>query len=431
MTGQVSFGVLSLAAPAKTSERGGQAGDAGGFDDALNPRDRKIPNRFHGDEAEGFGKEQRIAPHLPWRAGMLHEALQAGKIVKLEDAAAFDDITELEFDAEALPVTEIEEEPVVVAPDEENVAPDDADAALGALAAALPPAPPKEAAGRAAGQSDPQSIPDAEADPEAGGGTRRDIMAAGTTQAKPAAPVTSIASDRPAANPPANPQAATRGTETGQPAAREQTASRAPMPATDASAAPQPRVTVVGAQNAPAPATPAVLALNPTAASVVGAIEAEPVWRSVAQEAAANQMQRGTGTLASVSTLKIQLHPAELGVVTARLTATGSQLSIEIQVDNSDARHRLANDSEAIVKALRSLGYDVDKITIQQTANTSANNGQASSGRDLSFSNQQASGEGGEGRKGGGGQSQQSGDEARNAAMDGMAERASGGGIYI
>ena len=64
--------------------------------------------------------------------------------------------------------------------------------------------------------------------------------------------------------------------------------------------------------------------------------------------------------------LKIELHPAELGMVTASLRLSGEQLSIELKPETHDAYRRLSTDSEAIVKSLRGLGFEVDKVTILQ-----------------------------------------------------------------
>ena len=65
-------------------------------------------------------------------------------------------------------------------------------------------------------------------------------------------------------------------------------------------------------------------------------------------------------------TLKLQLHPAELGIVTASLRFAGEQLTIELQVESAHAHQRLSADSDAIVKTLRGLGYDIDRVTIMQ-----------------------------------------------------------------
>ncbi|TGS61917.1 flagellar hook-length control protein FliK, partial [Mesorhizobium sp. M1C.F.Ca.ET.176.01.1.1] len=64
--------------------------------------------------------------------------------------------------------------------------------------------------------------------------------------------------------------------------------------------------------------------------------------------------------------LKIELHPSELGSVTASLRLSGEQLSIEMKPETHEAYRRLTTDSDAIVKSMRSLGFDVDKVTILQ-----------------------------------------------------------------
>ena len=80
--------------------------------------------------------------------------------------------------------------------------------------------------------------------------------------------------------------------------------------------------------------------------------------------------------------LKIQLHPLELGVVTAHLRTVGEKLSVELKVDNHDAYHRLSADSDAIIKSLRSLGFDIDSVSIQQpqAAATAVARSEASAG---------------------------------------------------
>jgi flagellar hook-length control protein FliK len=69
-----------------------------------------------------------------------------------------------------------------------------------------------------------------------------------------------------------------------------------------------------------------------------------------------------------MTTLKLQLHPAELGNVTVKISGTGDEIAIEVQVENTEARQRLASDSDAIVKSLRGLGYDIERVSVQQIA---------------------------------------------------------------
>ncbi|WP_159589127.1 flagellar hook-length control protein FliK [Chelativorans xinjiangense] len=151
----------------------------------------------------------------------------------------------------------------------------------------------------------------------------------------------------------------------------------------------KPPVRVVSVQSAPAPASP--FGTSPT-------LEASPAFASAATEAAkalAAGTQRGNETL---HTLKIQLQPAELGPVTARLSISGDKLLVELQVETTEARQKLNADGEAMTRALRALGYEVDRVTVQQTpGGTNANTGSGTSGREPGF--QPAAGEG---RQGGG-----------------------------
>ncbi|MBW8907579.1 MAG: flagellar hook-length control protein FliK [Mesorhizobium sp.] len=74
----------------------------------------------------------------------------------------------------------------------------------------------------------------------------------------------------------------------------------------------------------------------------------------------------GNSVAVPTHVLKIELHPAELGAVTASLRLSGEQLSIEMKPETHEAYRRLTTDSDAIIKSMRSLGFDVDKVTILQ-----------------------------------------------------------------
>jgi chemotaxis protein MotD len=197
----------------------------------------------------------------------------------------------------------------------------------------------------------------------------------------------------------------------------------------------QPTVSVLGFSNSSAPViaaniAPAGLAapLSTTGAGVVAAIEAEPTWRAAAADAVT---QRG-GSNGVVSSLRIQLNPAELGMVTARLVASGSQLEIEIRVESNDARQKLANDADAIVKALRGVGYDVERVTIHQGPQGGASaQPQGTASRDPFMQQGQQQDQAGANAGGRNGQASGNGANAaqRNPGEPG-AERP-GGGVYI
>lgn len=197
-------------------------------------------------------------------------------------------------------------------------------------------------------------------------------------------------------------------------------------------AAPDPvsaRVNVLGFNLAPSPAPVAAPLLGATAAGLVSAIEADGAWRAIARDAAALAGQRGPGAASGFNTLRIQLQPAELGMVTARLVASGSQLTVEIQVESGDARQRLASDSEAIVKALRAVGYDIEKVTIQQASqNGQPGAQQGSAGRDQMFPDQQ--GDKSTKGRGGNGTAERDGKGAGHGSGEAAADRP-GGGLYI
>jgi chemotaxis protein MotD len=131
------------------------------------------------------------------------------------------------------------------------------------------------------------------------------------------------------------------------------------------------KVTIVSTQVAPAPAAP-VAAPSPTGAALVVSLDTDGTLKSYATETAS---ALPAGDAKPVTTLKLQLHPAELGNVTVQISGSGDEIAIEVQVENSEARHRLSSDSDAIVKSLRGLGYEVERITVQQIA-PSANAGQ-------------------------------------------------------
>jgi chemotaxis protein MotD len=147
-----------------------------------------------------------------------------------------------------------------------------------------------------------------------------------------------------------------------------------------------PQLRVVNVQSTPAPAPLPSATGNPASASVLAALEANPGFAAAAAEATRTVLQAQTSRGETLHTLKIQLHPAELGTVTARLTLQGPQLIVELQVETSEARQRLNADSEAMMRALRAMGYEVDRVTIQQAPNTASNlTGAGAPGRDAGF----------------------------------------------
>lgn len=161
------------------------------------------------------------------------------------------------------------------------------------------------------------------------------------------------------------------------------------------------RMEVVSERSFPAPAQSAI---SPTTATVVAAIVADGGARSSSLAPSAGMASTLTVAVPT-HVLKIELHPAELGAVTASLRLSGEQLSIELKPETHEAHRRLAADSEAIVKSLRGLGFDVDQVTILQpsiaisaASRTDATGSSPAAGRDQpSFQPGQSGGNGGSG----------------------------------
>ena len=121
------------------------------------------------------------------------------------------------------------------------------------------------------------------------------------------------------------------------------------------------KMDVVGQQSFPAPAQNT---MSQTASALAGAIASDAGAQPFSSASIASQTANSVAVPTHV--LKIELHPAELGAVTASLRLSGEQLSIEMKPQTHEAYRRLTADSDAIVKSLRGLGFDVDKVTILQ-----------------------------------------------------------------
>lgn len=149
------------------------------------------------------------------------------------------------------------------------------------------------------------------------------------------------------------PASTSKASQQSQPAAQQ-------TPAKPSSAAT--RMEVVSQQSFPAPAQ------NPISQTASALVEALVSDNGVQQAFASATAGPQTTNSVAVPThvLKIELHPSELGSVTASLRLSGEQLSIEMKPETHEAYRRLTTDSDAIVKSMRSLGFDVDKVTILQ-----------------------------------------------------------------
>lgn len=133
---------------------------------------------------------------------------------------------------------------------------------------------------------------------------------------------------------------------------------------TDANAVHQssPPIGSVSVQTIPAPS----LELQTPTRTVLAALSEQAP--ELARPAAATAIQQQTTEPMRI--LRIQLHPLELGMVTARLSLQGGAMAVELQTETRDAATRLAADSNDIVKALRGLGIEVERVTVTQSSSS-------------------------------------------------------------
>lgn len=192
-----------------------------------------------------------------------------------------------------------------------------------------------------------------------------------------------------------------------------------------------PRVTVVASQNFMAPAS---ANLNPTLAGLVEALAGDEGLKQAAFAPALHgeAQHRAAGP---AHMLRIELHPAELGAISARLLLTSDQLSVEIRPDTQEGWHRLSSDSETIARAMRDLGFEISKVTVLPPSATATpaprTDAGGIAGREGSPFQPGASGHEG----GSHGERQASGNDAQNdrspIRTTPSASENTGGGLYI
>ncbi|MGD9913152.1 MAG: flagellar hook-length control protein FliK [Rhizobiaceae bacterium] len=199
--------------------------------------------------------------------------------------------------------------------------------------------------------------------------------------------------------------------------------------------APTANAKVTAEQSIPAPAMP----LSTTGAALVSGLTSDSGWQNSLRSVAAAQHLANQMSNAPMHSMTLQLHPAELGMVTANLRIAGGQLNVELSVENRDAYDRLKGDAETIVKSLKALGYDIDQVTVQQPQianNTTGRAEQNFSATGSSARDPQAFGSNGQGGNGErlGGQGGGRGQDSSNGRGDGNAQTAQDRaqrGIYI
>jgi chemotaxis protein MotD len=108
--------------------------------------------------------------------------------------------------------------------------------------------------------------------------------------------------------------------------------------------------------------------LSSNAKSVLANVSGDKDWAAVMKAASAISGKDETVPSGPVNTLKIQMNPADLGVVTATLRLKGDELTVHLNVQSGEAFRQLSQDKDGLVQSLKSQGYSVDQVSIQLTA---------------------------------------------------------------
>ncbi|OCP04929.1 MULTISPECIES: flagellar hook-length control protein FliK [unclassified Ensifer] len=106
------------------------------------------------------------------------------------------------------------------------------------------------------------------------------------------------------------------------------------------------------------------ISMNPNTSAVADAIAGEAGTQQLQPSAALAQPGAWTQAGKTLNTLKIQLHPIELGLVTATLRLKDDELQVELKVETGEAFRQLRDDQSEMVKALRAQGFAVDQVNI-------------------------------------------------------------------
>ncbi|MBX4953784.1 flagellar hook-length control protein FliK [Rhizobium binae] len=124
------------------------------------------------------------------------------------------------------------------------------------------------------------------------------------------------------------------------------------------------------------------LAQNTNSAAVTAALSGDSEWaRAMQPSSALSNAAEWTSTGKVVNTLKIQMNPIDLGLVTATMRLSGDALNVDLKVETGAAYRQLKEDHGKILEALRSQGYAVDNVTISMAPVERADAGNQAGGQ--------------------------------------------------
>ncbi|ASP79234.1 flagellar hook-length control protein FliK [Sinorhizobium meliloti] len=177
------------------------------------------------------------------------------------------------------------------------------------------------------------------------------------------------------------------------------------------------------------------LAVNENTTSVATAIAGDSGWAEALQSSAATTKPEAWSQAGkTLNTLKIQMHPVDLGMVTATLRLKDDELQVELKVETGEAFRQLRDDQSEMVKALRAQGFAVDQVNIVFNGGGDSANGGGGQSQAQAQAGRERAGDDGQGRQprdGGRAATERwAGNDATDDVPDG-AERSRAGHVYM
>lgn len=137
------------------------------------------------------------------------------------------------------------------------------------------------------------------------------------------------------------------------------------------------------------------IAANTNSQAVAAAVTGSTEWaRAMQPSSGLSSPEAASAAGKVVNTLKIQMHPIDLGTVTATLRLKDDELHIDLKVESGEAFRQLSDDQSAMVKALRAQGFAVDQVNITFNAPADSAAGNAGSQPQAGQQGRDASGDG-------------------------------------
>lgn len=139
---------------------------------------------------------------------------------------------------------------------------------------------------------------------------------------------------------------------------------------------------------------------NSNSAAVTAALSGDSEWaRAMEPSSALSNAAEWTSTGKVVNTLKIQMNPLDLGLVTATMRLSGDALNVDLKVETGAAYRQMKEDHGKILEALRSQGYAVENVTISMAPVERSDAGNQSGSQASQQQSLPQQGQGGEARE--------------------------------